>query len=98
MTFGEKLRGLRQDKGLTLRALAAATGLSFTYLSKVETGKVPYTPAPDKIRALAQALGVDPLELLGAADKVPPELGELATNAKARKFLERARQVASPDD
>ena len=58
MTFGEKLRHLRQEKGMTLRTLAEATGLSFTYLSKIETGKVPYTPSVDKIRALAEALGV----------------------------------------
>ncbi|MCI0460464.1 MAG: helix-turn-helix domain-containing protein [Gemmataceae bacterium] len=98
MTFGKKLRSLRQEKGLTLRALAEATGLNFTYLSKVETGRVPYTPSADKIRALAKALGVDSLELLRLADKVPPELEDLTSNVKARKFIERAREVASPDD
>jgi transcriptional regulator with XRE-family HTH domain len=98
MTFGQKLRELRQEKGLTLRGLAEATGLSFTYLSKVETGKVPYTPAADKIRALADALGVDALGLLEAADKVPPELGTIASDPTARKFIERAREIASPDD
>jgi transcriptional regulator with XRE-family HTH domain len=98
MTFGKRLRELRQKKGLTLRGLAEATGLSFTYLSKVETGKVPYTPAVDKIRAIAEVLEVDALELLEAADKVPPELGTLASDPSARKFIERAREIASPDD
>ncbi len=98
MTFGEKLRALRQQKKLTLRALAEATGMSFTYLSKIENGRVPYTPSPEKIRLLAEALGVDSLELLRAADKVPPEMAELTAHPAARKFIERAREVASPED
>src|SRR5260370_28719666 len=98
MTFGQRLRELRQSKGMTVRGLAEATSLSFSYLSKVETGKVPYTPAVDKIRAIADVLGVNVLELLQAADKVPPELGSLASDPRARKFIERAREIASPDD
>jgi len=58
--------------------------MSFTYLSKVENGRVPYTPSPEKIRLLAEALGVDALELLQAADKVPPEVAGLADNPAAR--------------
>lgn len=98
MTFGERLRSLRQQKKLTLRALAEATGLSFTYLSKLENGRVPYTPSAEKIRSLAGALGVDSLELLQAADKVPPEVAELTAHPAARRFIERAREVASPED
>jgi HTH-type transcriptional regulator, competence development regulator len=98
MTFGERLRELRRQKGMTLRALAYATGLSFTYLSKIETGKVPYTPSVEKIRALAEALDIDSLDLLQAAEKVPPELAELTRTPQSRRFIERAREIASPDD
>lgn len=98
MDFGKKLRELRTAKGLTLRALADAIGLSFTYLSKIETGKLEYTPAPDTIRALAKELEVDALELLRLADKLPVELEEIVVDKKARKFLDRARQIASPGD
>ena len=98
MDFGKKLRALRTEKGMTLRALADVIGVSFTYLSKIENSKVEYTPAPDTIRALAKALDVDALELLKLADKVPPELEELVVGTRARKFLDRARQIASPDD
>lgn len=98
MTFGERLHELRLKKGLTLRALADATGLNFTYLSKIENGRLPYTPAADKIRLLAESLDVAPLELLRLADKVPPELADLTTDVKARTFFERAREIASPDD
>ena len=98
MDFGKKVRELRTKKGMTLRALAEEIGVSFTYLSKIENGKLDYTPAPDTIRVMANALGVDPLELLKLAGKVPPELEQLAVNTRARKFMDRAREIASPED
>ena len=98
MKFGERLRELRRERGLTLRALAEAVGVDFTYLSKIENGKPGYSPGADTIRALAEALEVDALELLELANKVPPEMERFAGNARARRFLQRAQQIASPDD
>src|SRR5260370_23602492 len=98
MKLGRRLRQLRKEKGLTLRSLAEAAGVDFTYLSKIENEKCGYSPGADTIRALATALGVDSLELLRLADKVPPEIQELTATARARRFFERAREVASPDD
>jgi transcriptional regulator with XRE-family HTH domain len=97
-TFGQKLRELRQEKGLTLRALAEAAGVDFTYLSKIENDKVGYLPGAETIRDLAQALGVDAIELLELANKLPPELAALAGNANARRFFQRAGEIASPKD
>lgn len=37
--IGPRLRTLRRDRGLTLEALAAATGLSVSTLSRLESGK-----------------------------------------------------------
>ena len=98
LDFGKRLRQLRQEKGFTLRSLAEAAGVDFTYLSKIENGKLGYSPSADTIRAFARALDVDSLDLLRAADKVPPELQRVTGNAHARRFLERAEQLASPDD
>jgi transcriptional regulator with XRE-family HTH domain len=39
MTFGERVRGLRKAKGLTLRALAEQVGVGLTTLSRVETSR-----------------------------------------------------------
>lgn len=36
--FGEKLRALREQRGLTLRQLAASLGVSNGYISRMETG------------------------------------------------------------
>ncbi|MGH7576992.1 MAG: helix-turn-helix domain-containing protein [Longimicrobiales bacterium] len=98
MKFGERVRELRKGQGLTLRALAETVGVDFSYLSKIENGKAGYLPGAETIRALADALGADPLELLELADKVPPEMERFAGNARARRFLQRAREIASPDD
>ena len=98
MDFGKRLRELRTAKRMTLRALAEAAGLSFTYLSKIENGRLPYTPAADKIRSLAAALDADALELLALAGKAPPELEVVAGTAEARRFFSRATEMASPDD
>lgn len=98
MKFGNRLRELRKAKGMTLRALAEAVGVDFTYLSKIENERAGFAPGADTIRALADALDADPLELLELADKVPPEMERFASNAHARRFLQRAREIASPDD
>ena len=97
-TLGQTLRELRRGKGLTLRELAEAAGVDFTYLSKIENEKPGYMPGADTIRSLASVLDADSLELLRLADKVPPELQGLSSNAHARRFLKRAQEVASPDD
>ncbi|MBL8792702.1 MAG: helix-turn-helix transcriptional regulator [Planctomycetia bacterium] len=98
MEFGKRLRQLRISKGFTLRTLAEAAGVDFTFLSKIENGKPGYQPGADTIRALAAALGEHALDLLRLADKVPPELQGLTEDAKARRFFHRAQEIASPED
>jgi transcriptional regulator with XRE-family HTH domain len=73
MTFGDKLRMLRQAKGLTLRGLASQVGVGFTYLSRVETGTMTYGDYPSEalIYRLAEALDAEEDELLLLAEKIP---------------------------
>jgi HTH-type transcriptional regulator, competence development regulator len=73
MTFGEHIRELRKGKGLTLRGLAAKVGVGFTYLSRVETGRMTYGDYPSEalIGKLAVALEADEDELLVLAEKIP---------------------------
>ncbi len=66
--FGKILREARDNRALTLDALAQATGISKPYLSQIETARTPGPPSPQKLRRLAKALGLDPEELLAAAD------------------------------
>ena len=37
--FGERLRALRQERGVTLKTMAAALGVSASYLSALEHGR-----------------------------------------------------------
>ncbi len=57
LIFAFKIRYLRQQKGFAYQELAKLTGLSTSYLNDIEKGK--RYPKPDKIAALAGALGVD---------------------------------------
>ncbi len=76
MSFGGRVRELRQAEGLTLRDVASKVGINFTYLSKIENGKLDFSDYPSErlIRRLANALGGDTDELLLLAEKVPDRI------------------------
>ena len=48
MTFGEKIRSLRRDHKLSQRGLAERVGLNFTYLSKIENGRLDFAGYPSE--------------------------------------------------
>lgn len=58
----EKLKELRADRALSLRELAAESGVSHTTIWKLEQGRE--DAHPRTIRLLAGALGVAPRELM----------------------------------
>lgn len=95
MTFGQRVRELRRAKGLSLRALGEKVGVGFTYLSKVECGKLDFGEFPSQslIVRLAEALEADEDELMILAERVPDSI--------RRRVLERPdafRQLAKLDD
>ncbi len=48
--LGDKIRALREEKGLTLEEMGSSLGLSFTYLSEIERGqRIPSVQALQKI-------------------------------------------------
>jgi transcriptional regulator with XRE-family HTH domain len=73
MQFGPRIRELRKAKNLSLRALAEAVGVSFTYISKIENEKLDFGDYPGEglIAKLATPLDVDADELLILAKKIP---------------------------
>ncbi len=88
--FGQRLRSLRRERGLTLRGLAEAAGVDFTYLSKIENARVD-PPSTRAIIALAEELGADAYELIALAGKVPPGVGQtLRVSEGARIFYRSA--------
>ena len=57
-----KLKALREQRGLSQEELAAAAGLSRTYLARLETAR--QDPTLSTIEKLAKALKVDVAKLL----------------------------------
>lgn len=62
-TFAQRLRMVREARGLSRRELAERAGLSSSALSLLERGK--RRPTYPTLRALAEALEVEPEDLLG---------------------------------
>ncbi|MHB8322854.1 MAG: helix-turn-helix domain-containing protein [Candidatus Dormibacteria bacterium] len=96
-TFGQTIRRLRIQRGLTQRKLAEELGIDFTYLSKVENNKGD-PPAEDKVRRLAAILGCDEEDLLALAVKFPPELRTRAEQDHRFARLLRRLPEASEGD
>jgi transcriptional regulator with XRE-family HTH domain len=63
---GARLRGLRRVRALSQRDLSRMTGIAFDTISRLETGK--QRAQPRTIRKLADALGVEPRELMKGED------------------------------
>ena len=59
---GAGLRRLRRERALSQRDLSHMTGIAFDTISRLETGK--QRAQPRTIRKLADALGVEPRELM----------------------------------
>ncbi|MEO6457675.1 MAG: helix-turn-helix transcriptional regulator [Chloroflexia bacterium] len=65
MQFGEKLKMLRAQQGLTLTSLAAACGLTKGFISQLEAGRS--SPSLASLAKLAEALGTTPAEIISEA-------------------------------
>ncbi len=79
-TMGAVIRRMRQERSLTLKALAARAELSVVYLGEIERGKK-YPSAP-VLERLAAALGLelsDALELV--ADELRAQAQPMSTEA-----------------
>jgi transcriptional regulator with XRE-family HTH domain len=95
MTFGERVREHRKGKNLTLRDVASKMDINFTYLSKIENGKLDFSEFPSEklIRKLAKVLNADVDELLLLAEKIPDEI--------RKRVIQRPdafRKIAKLDD
>ena len=95
MPFPDRLRELRRAARLSQRALAERVGVDFTYLSKIENGRV--EPPSEGVllriaRELADKLGRDETELadelITLAGKIPSDLAEtLSRNPEVVRLL-----------
>jgi transcriptional regulator with XRE-family HTH domain len=86
-TVGGRLRRFREERGMSLSALADKAGVSKGYLSGLENDPSARRPSAKTLYAVADALGVTMADLLGrrllsaAAVEVPDGLREFAAEA-----------------
>jgi transcriptional regulator with XRE-family HTH domain len=96
--FGTALRARRRAAGLSQRELAARIGLDFTYISKVENGRLP-PPAADTIVAICGVLESAPEDLLALTGKIPTLVQQtVSSSTTAQQFLREAQQMALTDE
>ncbi len=67
MNFGERLRQLRNDKGLTQPELAEAMGIEQSYLSKLENDKS--LPSSDVLNRILDVFGIEVGDLVDDLDQ-----------------------------
>ena len=67
------LRRIREDRGITLEALAFRSGITVSALSRIELART--APGWDTVRVIAQALGVGMVELSAAVEGRPLPAG-----------------------
>jgi tetratricopeptide (TPR) repeat protein len=100
--FGRRVRTLRIERGLSLRAMSFP-GCSASFLSRVESGQ--RVPSPAIVAGIAEHLAVDPEVLLGhrldsrvrdadlAAADVAARLGEPDAGERLQELLVRSRRL-----
>src|SRR5712691_6647073 len=70
MTLGLRLKQIRTENGLSIKALARKVKVNHAYLSRIESGHV--QPSEQVLRKLSKALRHDEAELMILADRIPP--------------------------
>jgi transcriptional regulator with XRE-family HTH domain len=97
MDFGQLLRRLRSEKGVGIKRLAPELGVTYSYLSKLESGDV--GPSEDLVGRVSTYFHYDRNELLLSAGKVPSDILEILKShpQDAVKFL-RERFGSAGDD
>lgn len=78
--FGNALREARLAKGLSLRAVEEATGISNAYLSQLESGKVKQ-PSPVTLHDLSELYGVSYANLMVLAGYPVPSRKKMDPDA-----------------
>jgi len=92
-TLGERIRRVRKERGLGLRQTATKTGISATFLSRVETGKEAATPSEDTLRKIAEVLGDDFDELMHLAGRIPTSFKDyMKADPGMPEFMRRAKE------
>jgi transcriptional regulator with XRE-family HTH domain len=91
--FPERLRQLRKDAGLSQRQLANFVGVSTTAVSSWETGSREF-PAGNNLVRLAEAIGLDPVEVMKVDGKSATARDEVQLLAAFRVLPKEQQLIA----
>lgn len=86
MKFSEKLKNIREDKGLTQQELAANAGISSRMVQMYESGKS--SPRASIAGKLADALGVTLSTLFGEEEMLVAQAAEIG-GARAKRDIQQ---------
>lgn len=82
--LGQRVRSLRQDRGLTLEKAAEAMDLDLKHLQKVEAGDPPLNSTLATILRLAQGLKVTVVDLFLPSEPTPFKGGRRTKSPPAK--------------
>lgn len=89
MNFGEELKKMRLEKGLSIRKLAELSGISHAYISQIENGKRD-KPKPELLKKLSGPLNIPLIELMynaGHIDHLPAAVDFLSADFEEIKVF-----------
>lgn len=87
----------RKDRGLSLRAVEAETGVSNAYLSQLETGKIK-TPSPTVLHSLALWYDVAYEHLMGLAGYPVPDQNVVTMPSGSSRLAARFGDVSTDEE
>lgn len=91
MKFNERLKTIREEKGLTQQQLSDRSGVSVRTIQNYESGS--YSPRFGIVDKLAEALGVTSPELLGQSGMLVAEAAEQGGSKTAREMSKLVEEV-----
>lgn len=95
--LGSYLARARKDRGLSLRAVESASGVSNAYLSQLETGKIK-TPSPTVLHSLALRYDVAYWQLMQLAGYPVPDQSEATASTRVSELAARLGDVSSDEE
>ena len=93
--FGEFLRSLRERQKMSVRDVAAKTGVSVSYITQIENGRRK-APGPDVLKKLAPAYNVPVRDLLKAAGYMD-DIEPIRPSVNEEEEIDRAYRYAQSD-
>jgi transcriptional regulator with XRE-family HTH domain len=78
--LGDTIRSSREKRNIGLRQLARKIGISPTFISRIEHGKLPTPPSEAVLKLIAETLTLDFDRLMFQAGRIPNDVAEFILN------------------